>query len=554
MEQIIKFDASITELKPLNESFSLAKCRVFYTGINRNFSHISRECAEEMAKTIAYTPVVGEWKEDIENFGGHGGKITIKDGQVTYEDTTKPYGCVLDVPVWWETVTEDDGTEREYMCCYLVLWTTRYPEAMKVIEEDSYQSMEISVDEGYSKDGIYYIDKATFLGLCILGKDDDNPENTTEPCFESSTIETANFEALKDNFRKEFNLMIKDLKQNLLDDTSIFNKVEREVKEHMEKEPIKEPVKDKQDFALSVQQIYTSIDKALSTRTIMVEDWWGDSVEEKEFYSIDLIPDEKIVIVIDNATWSNYFGLPYNMNGDIAELDYENMKPYMRGEWREVKEGESVPSPVNFSKVKEAFEKRMKDFSNKAVEKAKAEFNIKDTEDYKSLEAELNTTKKQFNKAIEGADESLKIENEKLKVDYSELKEECDGIKANLETKEGEYAKLSTDFSVIKEDNEKLLEFKENAEKEARVSLVDKEIAEFSLEEAETKEMRERAYNAEISIEELRKELFALEGMKAHQKKEMFSKVESKKEVTTIKVIPTTDEKHPYGSLMTYFK
>jgi hypothetical protein len=216
MNKIISFDASITEIKPLNSTFSLAKCRIFYTGQNRNSSYISRECAEEMAKTIAYTPVVGEWKEDIGNFGGHGGKITIKDGQVTYEDTTRPYGCVLDIPIWWETVTEDDGTENEYMCCYVALWTTRYPEAMKAIEDGSYQSMEISLIESESKDGICYINKATFLGLCILGRDDENPENTTEPCFENSTIESTNFEAIKDNFRKEFNLMLKDLKQNLL--------------------------------------------------------------------------------------------------------------------------------------------------------------------------------------------------------------------------------------------------------------------------------------------------------------------------------------------------
>jgi predicted nucleic acid-binding Zn-ribbon protein len=239
------------------------------------------------------------------------------------------------------------------------------------------------------------------------------------------------------------------------------------------------------------------VDKALKTKTIVTEDWWGDSVEEQEFYSIDLITDSNLVIVIDNATWSNYFGVPYTMNGDIAELDYANIKPYMRGEWREVKDGETVPSPVDFSKAKEAFENRLKSFSNKAVEKAKAEFNVKETEEYKALEGELETTKSQFENAVESADEALKTENATLKENYANLEGELATAKGEIANQEEDFARVSGELETVKADNAGLLEFKANTEKAERISVVDSKIAEFSFEDAEVKEIKEKAYNAE---------------------------------------------------------
>ena len=39
------FQTKITPIKPLNEEFTLAQCRVMALGKNRNFSHFSKDTA-----------------------------------------------------------------------------------------------------------------------------------------------------------------------------------------------------------------------------------------------------------------------------------------------------------------------------------------------------------------------------------------------------------------------------------------------------------------------------------------------------------------------------
>jgi hypothetical protein len=47
------------DLEPRNETTSTARCRIFYTGANRNGSFISDEFAEKLLKTLPYTPIKG---------------------------------------------------------------------------------------------------------------------------------------------------------------------------------------------------------------------------------------------------------------------------------------------------------------------------------------------------------------------------------------------------------------------------------------------------------------------------------------------------------------
>ena len=70
-------------LQPLDINPLMSKCeiKVLYTGNNRNRSSISKEVAAEMSKTLRGAPIVGYYKENKEDFGDHGGKITIDDEQ-----------------------------------------------------------------------------------------------------------------------------------------------------------------------------------------------------------------------------------------------------------------------------------------------------------------------------------------------------------------------------------------------------------------------------------------------------------------------------------------
>lgn len=193
-----------------NGLFSSVKIRIFYEGENRNGSFIEKAIGDEMLKTVYNIPIVGEFLVQKEDFGGHGGKIIISDQGIEFEETTKPYGVIpSNTRIWWETVTEKDGTEHNYACCNGLLWTGRYPEALEVIQNSKGQSMELDpssvTGQWELKDGREYFkftETPTISALCILGDD-------IEPCFESADITATKFNNLE-AFKKDLNEMMQD--------------------------------------------------------------------------------------------------------------------------------------------------------------------------------------------------------------------------------------------------------------------------------------------------------------------------------------------------------
>lgn len=159
-----------------NPLLSLARVRIFYKGLNRNRTFITDEFAEKLITSLPYTPVSGIWEED--DFTDHGD--SREEGRI--------YGLVPEQPnVAWEEHLDKDGVKRTYCCCDVVLFTTRYQDAAKILDKP--QSMEL-----YSKsikgdwaiiDGIkcYRYTDACFIGLQVLGDD-------VEPCFEGAAFYT----------------------------------------------------------------------------------------------------------------------------------------------------------------------------------------------------------------------------------------------------------------------------------------------------------------------------------------------------------------------------
>lgn len=199
-----------SNIQKFNSQFSKCNVAVAYHGDNRNFSSISKEVFEKMIPSLYGIPVIGEWKSENDDFGSHGGKIEISDDGINYVETTKPYGFIdSQAKVWWEDVTEEDGTVNEYLFTECFLWVGRYPEAEKVLDGKSNQSMEIIVNSFEARDDGYFdITDAEFSALCILGEN-------VEPAFESSGFKQFNLD--KETFKTEFNLMVKELKQSVFE-------------------------------------------------------------------------------------------------------------------------------------------------------------------------------------------------------------------------------------------------------------------------------------------------------------------------------------------------
>ena len=104
-------------------------------------------------------------------------------------------------------------------------------------------------------------------------------------------------------------------------------------------------------------------------------------------------------------------------------------------------------------------------------------------------------------------------------------------------------------FNKLNEELALLKEFKAEIESQNLQVAVDEVCAEFDFTEEEISDVKEKAYKGEITIEAFKKELFALEGMKAHAKKEKFSQKE-KAVKTKIAVVESKADNHePYGGL-----
>jgi hypothetical protein len=221
--QFIQFEA-------VNSMISKCTVKVLYTGKNRNYSYISKEVAEKMVKTLPGTPVVGEYNRSKGDFLGHGQDFKMdEDGNVRPSRTTIPVGFVpADTRIWWENTTDKDGVEREYLCCEAYIWTGRYPETRRIVENGNNQSMEIdpaTIKGEWSKleksgPEYFVIQEANFSALCVLGED-------VEPCFEGAAFNPIMYSLLKnEESKEEFDSQMNELIADLQFALSEFKKEE----------------------------------------------------------------------------------------------------------------------------------------------------------------------------------------------------------------------------------------------------------------------------------------------------------------------------------------
>ena len=137
------------DIEKINPFFSKVKIYVLYEGLNRNGSYLSRNAIEKAIPTLYNIPIVGEYLVEEQNFGGHGAKVVKNEqGEFQMVLSTRPYGVVPEsAKIYWETVNEDDGAQRDYLVVDgAFLWSGRYPELQTIYDEGHYnQSMEIEM-------------------------------------------------------------------------------------------------------------------------------------------------------------------------------------------------------------------------------------------------------------------------------------------------------------------------------------------------------------------------------------------------------------------------
>lgn len=197
----LTYNAALMDLKPVNESFDYGVLRVAYWGDNRNGTYISKEAFIDALPSIYNCPVVCNYDRDADAIGGHDMIVVKKNNEITLINTTKPVGVVPESAVpYWENIKEEDGSEHEYLCVPILLW--KREEAYEHIKSQGVvsESMEITVKSGALNDGIYRIDSFEFTAFCLL--------ESSEPCFESASIEMFSMSDFKDAFAR----MMSDVK------------------------------------------------------------------------------------------------------------------------------------------------------------------------------------------------------------------------------------------------------------------------------------------------------------------------------------------------------
>lgn len=208
------------DIHPYNPLISECQIKVMYVGKNRNGSYIDKNTAIQMANSLPGCPIVGYYKDEVQDFADHGQVMTIEGGEIKFSCKTVPYGFVSpDAQVWFQKFVDTDefgqDIEREYMMTTGYLWTGQFEEAKSVIQEGKGQSMELDSDtlnghwanDAKTEMDFFIINDALFSKLCILGDD-------VEPCFEGASVTAKQYSA-EDSFAKSLYTMMKELQYAL---------------------------------------------------------------------------------------------------------------------------------------------------------------------------------------------------------------------------------------------------------------------------------------------------------------------------------------------------
>ena len=146
-----------------------------------------------------------------------------------------------------------------------------------------------------------------------------------------------------------------------------------------------EEVEEKEDFSLSLNNLYRAISMSFDNITYQYTSFWGDTFDCRKYYLEDLIPNDNIAIVYDDEDGLCY-GVTYSMNNDDIICDLESKVQYIQ-EWRPRVEGAKVFEVENKDKVSVSTIYEMVGEELHSLREYKHQ--IEETEKYEALKQEV---------------------------------------------------------------------------------------------------------------------------------------------------------------------
>lgn len=428
--QILSFSQAYED----DDDLMKVRIKVCHTGENPNGSDFSLDSLTKAQPTLCNRPILAysvfdEESFEVTDFGGHDMEHKLVENENgEYELKTRyletPLGVINENHEY--SLEVDEVTGETYPVITGFCWKSYSNGAWKLIEQGKGVSMEISVKSGvYNKERkIFEIQDFSYRGITVLS-------DSVEPAMKGANIEKYTVSNV-DNSIELFNNKLKEKEDGDL--SKEVEPIEPVVEEPIVEDPIvdnQEPNEPIQEFALSVDNIRVSLNSQLNERTVEAEDWWGDKYQKREFYLFDILPGENVAIVEDNLNYYNYYGIPYEIQGDNAVLKYDEKVSYIQ-EWRPKNEGEEV---IVFEKEDELKNIVMEKFSGKETEIETIKTDLSKLQEFKS-----NIDLEELKGQVE--DVSNKYE---LDVDTTELKAKAIAKDITLEQFEKELKVLFAD-------------------------------------------------------------------------------------------------------------
>lgn len=453
------FDSSLSNLCEANSSFDTGVLRICYTGANRNGSSISKSDIERNLHTIYNCPVVCHYDRDSDSLGGHDVEVVADDGGLRLVNMTQPVGVIPEsAKTWFADYEEEDGTVHEYLYSEVLLWKRQ--EAYRKIKNDGVtaHSMELTVKNGQTVDGVYHIHDFEFTAFALIG---------VEPCFEGSALEM--FSA--NEFKAQYAQMMKELKEeynaviaaDAVDDNESFAKggekvleqeievveetseevaeVVEEVVETAEPEVVEEVAEAEEPevqegFALN-SNVVGELRKAVAAVTY--KDRWGDDCCKYWFVDCDL--DASMVYCEDCDDWALY-GFNFALSGDAVEVDFNSKKrmKWIIADFNEGEQGSPVESmfselgqkiadnaewEAKYNTASEAIKSMQNELSELKEFKAQAEKKAAD-ESRNALFASFSD--------LDGVEAFENLKNDCEQFDIESLEEKCYAIRGRVGT------------------------------------------------------------------------------------------------------------------------
>ena len=334
-------------------------------------------------QTLEYIPIVGFIEENHgeKDFSDHRYIITKDEKGVRRKYLGTAYGVVLsneDNNAHYEERECDDGITRTFVVVDGVIWNM-FEDSSDIINRDLIKShsMELYQDaidayDGYEdENGLFHFTKFSFRAACILG-------DKYEPAMMNSTVEV------------QFTMtdFVKNLQSELNDKFTTFTKL---VNEKSNQGGI--GIMPNTDFAQTVMEQFSDISNMVREHEVIV-DRWGDAIPR--FYLVDIQDNE--VIVVDRQNNYCYYGFPFTLNGDKAEIDFANGNR-KKVRYENYEEGIVVQEEVfdfgkHIAEIEEAAYSKVQEANEKATtfeeEKANAEAN------YSQIKADYDEMKPKY--------------------------------------------------------------------------------------------------------------------------------------------------------------